>query len=173
MEMRKAEDAIRNRLLHTHLSTGRDLLAIKAKLEHGLFTAWVHDALGIKMRTAENHMAAAQLVDENAKFAHLPLPLVNAVAQAPEAMRPEIIGLVLDGTMMEATQVRDRVREKREADKRATALAKMSSKKRNHIYSEKLKRKSKVKNGTVSGSRKHAPSLKPYATKSALTHYAT
>ena len=97
----------------------------------------MHDALGIKMRTAENHMAAAQLVDENAKFAHLPLPLVNAVAQAPEAMRPEIIGLVLDGTMMEATQVRDRVREKREADKRATALAKMSSKKRkSHLQRE-------------------------------------
>src|SRR3954468_22175338 len=41
------------------LETGRDLLAIKERLEHGRFLAWIDAEFGMTPRTAQNYMQAA------------------------------------------------------------------------------------------------------------------
>src|SRR3954447_14910586 len=43
------------------IEAGRDLLAIKERLEHGSFLAWIEAEFGMTGRTAQNYMMAASV----------------------------------------------------------------------------------------------------------------
>lgn len=46
------------------LATGALLIEVKPKLQHGLFTRWVEEEVGVSVRTAENYIRAAKLASE-------------------------------------------------------------------------------------------------------------
>jgi hypothetical protein len=73
-------------------------------------------------------MVAAELVDKNAQCAVLPVAMVNALARAPEAMRPGLIEATADGSITKAKQIRDRVQEQRQAEERAKYMADLEAK---------------------------------------------
>ena len=53
--------------------TGKDLLAVKDRLEHGLFLKWVEAEMGMTARTAQNFMqAAAHFGSKSEIVSHLP-----------------------------------------------------------------------------------------------------
>ncbi|AWN42295.1 hypothetical protein [Methylobacterium durans] len=71
------------------LSTGRDLLAVKARAEHGLFLRWVRAEMGFLVRTAQRYMhAAAQLWLERESVAHLAPTGFHAIA-SPSRIAPQ------------------------------------------------------------------------------------
>jgi hypothetical protein len=114
-QMHIAVTSIHRRTRAAIIDSGRDLLLIKAQLDHGMFTQWIKDAVGISPRSDEEWMVAAELVDKNAQCAVLPVAMVNALAR-PEAMRPGLIEATADGSITKATEIRERVRVQRAAD---------------------------------------------------------
>jgi len=64
------------------LETGRDLLAAKAQVKHGEFTAWVETELGITVRSAQTMMRAAEIAAESENFSLLQ-PSVALTLAAP------------------------------------------------------------------------------------------
>ena len=127
-QMHEAVTSIHRRTRAAIIDSGRDLLLIKAQLDHGMFTQWIKDAVGISPRAAEEWMAAAELVDKNAQCAVLPVAMVNALARAPEAMRPGLIEATADGSITKATEIRERVRVQRAADDWAVRKADLEAK---------------------------------------------
>src|SRR5438270_10357528 len=51
---------IRERLCAPIIDVGKDLLQVKARLEHGQFIEWVERECGINKRTAQRMMVAAE-----------------------------------------------------------------------------------------------------------------
>jgi len=93
------EVAVRVRAAHERtivavLEMGRDLLAVKARLGHGRFGAWLHAEFGGVARTAQNYMMAAQaFAGKGEMVSYLPAATVYALAapSTPKAVRSEIV----------------------------------------------------------------------------------
>src|SRR3954447_12951496 len=62
-QARSAAERIRRRTWDSYIENGRDLIAIKALLDHGAFGRWLKAEFGMSERTAQNLMNAAELVD--------------------------------------------------------------------------------------------------------------
>jgi hypothetical protein len=126
-QMHIAVSSIHRRTRAAIIDTGRDLLLIKAQLDHGMFTRWVKDAIGMNIKSAENYIAAAELVDKNEQCSILPVEMVNALVRAPEDMRPGLIEATAAGSITKAKQIRDRVQERRDAEYMADLKAKQAA----------------------------------------------
>jgi hypothetical protein len=59
---------------------GTELLAIKAKVDHGQFQKWVKRECRLQLRTAERAMQVAGLIQENDKLSYLPADGLLALA---------------------------------------------------------------------------------------------
>jgi DUF3102 family protein len=70
-EMRSTGDRIRQRNVAAFIESGRDLIAIKERIEHGKFAAWVRCECGLTIGTAERMMAAARCIEKNDKLSYL------------------------------------------------------------------------------------------------------
>jgi hypothetical protein len=111
-EARAAVVRIKDRLRTASYETGRDLIAIKAKLPHGSFGLWVNAEFGLSIRMAENYMAAARFLEgksENVSFlppsAIYPLAAPNA---SPEVVR-EVLEQVDAGVRVTVPMIRDKL----------------------------------------------------------------
>ncbi len=72
---------------------GRELVAVKERLGHGHFLAWIEAEFGWSRRTATNMMQVAQeFGDDWEKIAHLPKSLQYQIASpsAPQAVRDAV-----------------------------------------------------------------------------------
>ena len=104
---RSAAERIRKRTYDSYIENGRDLIAVKAELGHGAFGCWLRAELKMSERSAQNLMAAAELVDtKSANIADLPVTAIYRLAapSTPECVRDQIIARVERG---EALALRD------------------------------------------------------------------
>lgn len=86
------------------IDTGRDLLAIKDRLDHGLFLQWLGSELGMQPRTAQNYMQAASAFgSESETVSHLPPTALYALASpgVPVPFRKEVIARLTAGEKLE------------------------------------------------------------------------
>ncbi len=118
---------IRARMRDSIIETGRDLLAMKAKLQHGQFTAWLQGALDINVRSAERYMGAARFANEKGDTVSLlPTAALHLLAapSAPDLARETAVARLRNGERVTTDDVRVLVQETREAARRAEAQAK-------------------------------------------------
>ncbi len=96
-DMRSAAERIRQRTRAAYIETGRELIAIKTRLEYGSFVAWVERECEINIRTAQRMMAVVELIEKNDRLSYLPpstLSLLTArstpVVEAVDALSGRI-----------------------------------------------------------------------------------
>jgi hypothetical protein len=61
--IRETAAIIRSRMKKSIIETGRDLIEVKAMLEHGQFGCWLDAEFGMTGRTARNYMNAVAVAD--------------------------------------------------------------------------------------------------------------
>jgi hypothetical protein len=144
-DVREAADRIRDRLRTSIFDTGRDLIAIKTKMEHGAFTAWLKAEFNFTARTAQNYMNAVGLLDrKNETVSLLPPAVVYALAapSAPVAVVNEVLAAAETGNMMSPAAIREKLAIATEAERHAAREAKKSPE---QIAEERKKREAKAK----------------------------
>jgi hypothetical protein len=82
-DMRNAADRVRGSMRDSVVTVGRELLAIKKRIKHGQFSAWVRLECAIALRTAERAIQAAELVEKNDKLSYLPADGLLALSSGP------------------------------------------------------------------------------------------
>ncbi|TXN15136.1 DUF3102 domain-containing protein [Methylobacterium sp. WL122] len=128
-EARAAVARYRSRQEAYVLDTGRDLVAMKARLEHGTFLRWVEAEMGLTPRTAQNFMqAATRLGPKSEIVSHLPpTTLYRLSADAvPEPLREEIVGRLAAGEALTAKAIDRRLWEVRLETQQANRDAKLT-----------------------------------------------
>jgi hypothetical protein len=63
-DLQATASRIRVRMRASVIDVGKDLLQVKAQLEHGQFVRWVESECGINKRTAQRMMAAAEWAED-------------------------------------------------------------------------------------------------------------
>lgn len=131
-----AAKCIRERTRYAAIENGRDLLAVKNRLEHGAFLQWLKAEVDVSERTAQNLMAAAKLVDSKlAIVAVLPVTAIylQAAPSTPDGIRNAIVARIESGEAFSVREIKTEIdwgREQRAADlreqQRQARLAKMS-----------------------------------------------
>lgn len=115
------------------MDTGRDLLAMKERLEHGLFTRWVEGALGMTPRSAQNYMqAASTLGDKSETVSHLPPTTLYKLAapSTPSPIREEIVRRLEAGEALTPKAIEGQLWTARAEAKQAEADAKLTPEER-------------------------------------------
>ncbi len=105
---------------------GRELVAVKERLGHGHFLAWIEAEFGWSRRTATNMMQVAQeFGDDWEKIAHLPRSLQYQVSapSAPQAVR-DAIHRQEPGAYIDPTRIKFTIDEARKMERRAEVKAK-------------------------------------------------
>jgi hypothetical protein len=105
----EAADRIRSRMQNNMLETGRDLIAVKERLEHGAFGAWIRAEFDMSLRTAERCMNASRLLaGKSDTVSRLPHSVIYALAapSAPVAVVNKMIDDVEAGATITAAQIK-------------------------------------------------------------------
>ena len=125
-EARTMADRIRTRIESSHLDTGRDLLTIKAKLDHGQFGKWLNAEFNMSERTAQNLMGLAEYAnDKPATVADLPTTAVYKLAapSTPKVIQEEIEQRVVKGERPSTREIEDRIAKAKDEQAREAAKA--------------------------------------------------
>lgn len=146
--LRQQAERIRRRLgKHTEdiIETGRDLLAVKEKLTHGTFVAWIESELKLPARTAQSFMSAARLADKNATVALFSPATVYRLAAkgTPDDIRDAIIARAEAGDVASDREVRDIIDEaawRRRAEKEKAASQARRARRRQESAAAKARR---------------------------------
>jgi hypothetical protein len=129
VELHEVATRVRGRTSGHAIDTGRDLIAIKDKLEHGYFTKWVENDCDIGLRTAENMMNAARWADAKSEnvslLGRLPMSAVYALAadDVPVEIESLIIADFLAGERPAVAAMKERIEAARTAVLEALAIA--------------------------------------------------
>jgi hypothetical protein len=126
-EARAVVTRFRERAQSYVMDTGRDLLAMKERLGHGLFLKWVEAEMGLTPRSAQNAMqAAAQLGAKSETVSHLPPTALYKLAapSTPSEVREGILSRIEAGEALTPHQIMGEVREAKEATKKRVAAEK-------------------------------------------------
>ncbi len=110
---RATADQIRSRFKWTFIDTGRDLLAVKNRLTHGQFGAWLKAEFGMADRTAERYMTAAALAAKSDKMSILPEPTLRAIAGAPRTVQAAMMERLERGDHLTTADVHKATQEAR------------------------------------------------------------
>jgi hypothetical protein len=111
--IRATAETIRKRMKHSIVATGRDLIKVKAKLEHGTFGRWLEAEFEMTVRTAQNYMRAADLADSKSEtVSFLPATALFRLAapSTPEAARDDVIARLERGEHVTATGINTLIR---------------------------------------------------------------
>lgn len=126
--LRQQAERIRARLRKSTadiIETGRDLLAVKAKLDHGTFVAWVEKDLKLLARTAQLYMSAARLAAKNEIVSLFqPTTVYRLAAESmPDDIRAAILTRAEAGDVPSDKQVKDAIaraaKRRRKAERQA------------------------------------------------------
>jgi Protein of unknown function (DUF3102) len=107
--LRNQADRIRRSAAASIINVGKDLIAAKHYLSHGMFLIWVEKEVGIPPRTAQAYMQVAQWASHrNATVAHLPPSLLYLLSarSTPTTFIDEILARVEEGQPVELKRVR-------------------------------------------------------------------
>jgi hypothetical protein len=146
-EAKATASRIRHRLRDSIIETGRDLIAMKAKLGHGFFLPWLEGELGIGERSAQRYMRVANLVHgKSDKVSDLPATILYLLSSesAPAEAVQEIIAPVEAGERPKVDDVREQLSEATAAEKKAKAVKTTEELKRDK-ENEKRRREAQAK----------------------------
>jgi hypothetical protein len=108
-DARAAIARIRTRIQSSILEIGRELIAIKSRMEHGTFGKWIAAELNINIRTAENYMNAATFAEgKSESISFLPPSTLYALAapSAPPEVVKEVLAAADTGIPMPVAEIR-------------------------------------------------------------------
>jgi hypothetical protein len=133
-DLQKQADHIRNRLrkqVADVIESGRDLIAAKAHLDHGVFLTWVENAIGLSPRMAQVFMRVAELAADNDNYEKFSLFGVSAVYRlaaksTPPELREQILDRATAGEVLADRNIADLI--SREVSARKAAAAKVEEK---------------------------------------------
>ncbi|MGU3666082.1 hypothetical protein ACLBX9_18010 [Methylobacterium sp. A49B] len=109
------------------IDTGRDLLAIKARLEHGLFLEWVQAEMGMTPRSAQRAMGAAEVLgDKSDTVSYLPPSVLYELSapSTPEPVRAAVLRRIEAGETVRPEKILHDVREGRDRARQQIAIEK-------------------------------------------------
>jgi len=124
-DLRAAATTIRGRMAASVIETGRDLLAIRERLEYGQFEAWVEAECLITPRTAQNMMAAARWAEGKSETVSLLPPTVIyrlSAPSTPEDTRRDLLRRIEAGEKVSATDAKQIISNARYAARKAARL---------------------------------------------------
>ena len=104
------------------IETGRDLLEVKAKLEHGQFERWLAQEFGMAVRTAQRFMRASEWAqDKNDIVSHLTPTTVYMLSakSTPEGVHEQVLERLERGLPAEPEYVRMVVQEAKNSEHEA------------------------------------------------------
>jgi hypothetical protein len=149
-EARATAERIQSSLRKSILETGRDLCAIKDKLDHGKFGAWIKAEFSMTMRTATNYMNVVRLARKSETISLLPPVALYALASpsASPAAVNEILAAVESGSPMTAPAIKaklaDAIKTNRDAAEAARWAEIEAAKSPDQIRKEQKARESKT-----------------------------
>lgn len=126
-QAKAAVDRYRERQKAYVIDTGRDLLAIKARLEHGLFLEWVQTELGMTPRSAQRMMSTADVLgDKSDTVSYLPPTVLYELSapSTPEPVRAAVLRRIEAGETVRPDKILDEVREGRDQARQRIAAEK-------------------------------------------------
>ena len=109
-QMRTAGHRIHHLRYAPAVDIGRELIAIKDRIEHGHFIEWVEHECQMSIRTAQRAMQAAEMVERNDKLSYLPAD--GLLALSPRAAKPiaeKIIGGIDAGEKPSASEIKEQI----------------------------------------------------------------
>lgn len=115
-EARVAADRIRDRVKSSIIDIGRELMKVKACLDHGQFGQWLKAEFGWTDRTARNYMSAADLANSKSETVSvLPANALYRLASpgTPEDVQNEIVARLEKGEKLSVDQVEAAISEAR------------------------------------------------------------
>lgn len=121
------------RQIEAIIETGRDLLSIKDDLGHGNFGPWLQAEFGMTERTARRYMSAAgEFGDKTDMVSDLPPSVVYELATSPEPVRETVVKRLEAGEKVGPVEVRDLVKQAKEAERKARETAKLKPSQRSY-----------------------------------------
>ena len=93
-EVRDATARIKDRLIKDIIETGRDLLEVKSKLQHGQFEPWLSTEFNMTTRTAQKYMRAAEyFADKSELGSHLTPSTIYLLSapSTPQAIQEKVV----------------------------------------------------------------------------------
>lgn len=132
-EARAMVARVRLRVKSYYMDTGRELMSMKDRLNHGLFQRWVEAEMGMTPRTALNMMqAAAEFGHKSETVSHLPAAVLYKLAapSTPATVRDEIVSRLEKGEALTPKAIDLRLREVRGDVRQAKADAKLAPEER-------------------------------------------
>ena len=120
------------------IETGRDLLDVKSKLEHGQFESWLDLSFNMTIRTAQRFMRAAEWAEgKNDIVSHLTSTTVYMLSakSTPEAVHEQVVERLEGGLPAEPEYVRHvildaKIREREAKKKKGKREARAAQKRR-------------------------------------------
>lgn len=123
---RDAAARIRKIFCGSVVNIGRELIAVKERIEHGDFLAWVNAECGLHIRIAQRAMKAAQFVidhaAENDNLSLLPTDTLLALAVAPKVVVTHVLSDMAAGTRRTAGSIRSEATRDTAVDMAESAL---------------------------------------------------
>jgi flagellar biosynthesis GTPase FlhF len=119
-QVKAAAERIRSGLLKSIIETGKDLILVKQKLEHGQFGPWLEAEFGWTERTAENYMNVARKFAEKPEIVAIfpPTALYELAAKStPDAIRDEIVNEAKAGNVLPVRAIKSRIADARSAER--------------------------------------------------------
>jgi hypothetical protein len=143
-QARSAAERIRKRTWDSYIANGRDLIAIKALLDHGAFGTWLKAEFGMSARTAQNLMNAAELVDgKSAIVSVLPVTAIYQLAapSTPASVRDDVVARLENGEKLTVREIRSAIASGRSLDGEQKRLERLTpAARRRHQRNKERKR---------------------------------
>ena len=92
-QARAAASRVRDFVRASVIDVGRELLAVKAQLEHGQFLNWLGSECDLRVRTAQRLMQVAEAIGKNDNLSYLPPDGLLAIS-ARSAPAPVVTAIV-------------------------------------------------------------------------------
>ncbi len=145
-EVEAATARIKDRMVRTVtdiIETGRDLLEVKSKLEHGQFESWLNTAFNMTTRTAQKYMRAAEwMADKSELGSHLSPNTIYLLSapSTPESVQQQVLGDLEAGKPINHREVREVVQEAKYQEREAKKKETHAERKRRKARQRELRR---------------------------------
>ena len=120
---------IRNRMAASVIETGRELLEVKGRLEHGQFIAWIEAECSLSPRSAQRMMLAVEWAEgKNDTVSHLPPAIIYALSAPtiPAEIHDAVLTRIKAGERVDPDAVKAEIADVKQKAKRAAKFARLS-----------------------------------------------
>ena len=126
------------------IETGRDLIAVKSRLEHGQFGRWLDSEFGMTPRTARLFMQAAIWAKGKSEIVSVLTPATVYLLSAPstpEAAQRQVLDDLEAGKLVNHREAREVVQEIKHQEREAKKKETRAEQKQRKAYEEQCRRK--------------------------------